>query len=201
MITNRLGWQWRIRRLKKLIAVTQPLNVIMGAGPTKFEGWLETDRDILNIARPEDWRGLFSPASIDRLLSEHVFEHLDEADYRIALRECRRYLKPDGRLRIAVPDGFHPDPSYLDSVKPGGSGPGADDHKVLYNHKTLSQIAGEENFACELLEYFDERGEFHRASWSVTDGFVERSADHDPRNKQRPLSYTSLIADLRPQSR
>lgn len=199
MIPNRLSRQRRIRRLQKLIAASETLNVIMGAGPTKFAGWVETDRDILNIASPEDWRRLFAPASIDRLLSEHVFEHLDEADCRIALRECRRYLKPGGRLRLAVPDGFHPDPSYLDSVKPGGSGPGAEDHKVLYDYQMLNRIAAEEGFDCELLEYFDEQGEFHRASWDAADGFVERSVEHDPRNQQRPLSYTSLIADLHPQ--
>ncbi len=46
-----------------------------------------------------------------------------------------------------------------------------------------------------LLEYFDEAGNFHRSPWDASDGFVARSADYDPRNKEKPLSYTSLIVD------
>jgi predicted SAM-dependent methyltransferase len=201
ILYRRLSSQRRLRRLQKEIAISRPLNVVIGAGPTKFNGWLETDKDLLNITSPDDWRRLFKPASIDRLLAEHVWEHLDDSECRIALRECHRYLKPSGLLRIAVPDGFNPDPSYLAAVRPGGSGPGSDDHRVLYNHQTLSHIASEERFACDLLEYFDERRQFHHHTWNIADGFVERSEDYDPRNKQRPLSYTSLIVDLRPQPR
>jgi len=43
-------------------------------------------------------------------------------------------------LRVAVPDGFHPNPGYIERVKPGGTGPGAGDHKILYTYRTLSAI-------------------------------------------------------------
>ena len=41
---------------------------------------------------------------------------------------------PGGNFRIAVPDGFHTDPSYIENVKPGGTGEGSEDHKNLFNY-------------------------------------------------------------------
>jgi predicted SAM-dependent methyltransferase len=198
---RQLGQRRQLRRLMDRIAVTRPLKVLVGAGPKRFTGWIETDQELLNISRPHDWSRLFQPASIDRILAEHVVEHLNEAEWRTVLGQCCIYLKPDGIFRVAVPDGFHPDPAYVDAVRPGGSGPGSDDHKILYNYRTFEAIASSEGFECEFLEYFDEQGGFCRRPWNVEDGFVERSENHDPRNKERPLSYTSLIVDLRPTAR
>src|SRR5437016_4581656 len=75
-LVQRLNRQRRLRSLKQRIAASQPLKVVIGAGPTTFAGWIETERDLLNITSAEDWRRLFQPASIDRLLAEHVWEHL-----------------------------------------------------------------------------------------------------------------------------
>jgi predicted SAM-dependent methyltransferase len=52
-----------------------------------------------------------------------------------------------------------------------------------------------------MLEYFDEKGQFHPTAWNVEAGFVERSEHHDPRNQERPLAYTSLIVDCIPLSK
>jgi hypothetical protein len=38
-------------------------------------------------------------------------------------------------------------------------GPGADDHKVLYNYKLIHEIFNED-FEIKYLEYFNEKGEF-----------------------------------------
>jgi predicted SAM-dependent methyltransferase len=194
---RRLSRHRRLRRLQNQIAISRPLNVVIGAGPSAFPGWLETDKDLLNITSPDDWRRLFKPESIDRVLAEHVLEHLNDSECRIALRECYRYLKPGGLFRIAVPDGFHPDPEYVAAVQPGGTGPGADDHKVLYTYQTMIRLLVEDEWEYDLLEYFDERGEFHSKPWDPLDGFLARSEHTDSRNKERPLSYTSLIVDLR----
>lgn len=197
-VRESLALRRRRSLLQRGIASLRPLNIVIGAGPTKFDGWLETDREVLDITSADNWRSLFKPASIDRILAEHVFEHLDESECRAALGGCRRYLKPNGLLRLAVPDGFHPDPEYLDHVRPGGTGPDAEAHKILYTYQILTRVAAQANFNVSLLEYFDESGHFHQQSWDPADGLIVRSADHDERNKVRPLSYTSLIADLRP---
>ncbi len=42
--------------------------------------------------------------SVDAIYSSHMIEHLDRREARRFLAECRRVLKPEGRLRIVVPD-------------------------------------------------------------------------------------------------
>jgi predicted SAM-dependent methyltransferase len=174
------------------------VKLIIGASSADREGWMVTDRHVLDALVPADWcRVIPRNETVDRILLEHVVEHWTEDDFRLFLHNARRFLSEQGLIRIAVPDGFHPDPGYIESVRPGGSGKGAGDHKVLYNHVTITEILQEEQYEVNLLEYFDKVGRFVRSSWQATDGPVTRCADGDPRNRQRPLSYTSLIADAR----
>lgn len=114
-----------------------------------------------------------------------------------AARLCFKYLKPGGYLRVAVPDGYHTDPNYIAHVQPGGIGPGADDHKVLYTYKTFSETFASAGFHIELLEYFDEHGSFQANPWKTEDGTIYRSMKLDPRNQDRKPNYTSLILDAR----
>ena len=173
----------------------QPVKIIVGSGGTLLGGWISTDLETLDITSPHDWRRLFEPDCIDRILAEHVLEHLSERDCRMSLGECFCYLKPGGLLRIAVPDGFHPDPAYKKYVRPGGTGAGAGDHKVLYNYKLITEKLEAAGFEVRLLEYWDETGKFHFHEWSSEDGHVFRSKLFDPRNRDGSLEYTSLIVD------
>lgn len=187
----------------------QPLKLIIGAGSgthligskaSKQEGWLLTDQATLNALKLTDWDAVFTRGTIQRIMAEHVVEHWTTSEFSRFLRIVALFLTADGNLRIAVPDGFHPDQEYLDAVKPGGTGPGSDDHKVLYNYQSLTKIITAEKWRYDLLEYFDERHEFHHRLWEPINGFVERSEHNDPRNKERPLAYTSLIIDLHPET-
>lgn len=173
-------------------------NLVIGAGGTRHEGWLITDLPTLDALKSADWRRVVPPRSIDRILAEQVIEHWTEDQFSLFLRVIRTFLSGQGFVRIAVPDGFHPNPSYIENVSPGGVGAGADDPKVFYDYVTIGDILSEEQYNHELLEYFDEAGRFHRSSWDISDGFVQRSAHHDRRNRQRPLSYTSPIVDAWP---
>ena len=98
-----------------------------------------TDQDVLNLLVEGDWLAYFSPNSLDAILAEHIWEHLTPEEAAVAAMLCFKFLKPGGYLRVAVPDGFHPDPAYIEDVKPNGKGPGADDHKLLYTYHTFSQ--------------------------------------------------------------
>jgi len=184
-------------RIRLIIGAAGPLPYL-GAFGTAFSGWLCTDVSTLDALNINDWRGIFRPLSISTILAEHVIEHWTTDQFRSFLGIARKYLAPAGFIRIAVPDGLHPTAAYIELVRPGGSGPGADDHKVLYNYKTLSRLVCEEGFASDLLEYFDEHGQFHHNAWSIDDGFIGRSEDHDDRNKEGLLAYTSLIVDCTP---
>jgi predicted SAM-dependent methyltransferase len=149
----------------------------------------------LNLLSAADWAALAPANGFDAILAEHVWEHLSLADGQTAARLCWHHLRPGGYLRIAVPDGYHPDPAYREYVRPGGSGAGAADHKVLYTHQILSDILTGIGFDVQLLEYFDREGQFHFADWETADGMIDRSSRFDERNRDKPLAYTSLLLD------
>ena len=176
----------------------QAVKIIIGAGQTQLEEWIATDLPAFDIRKRDHWRALFPPAAIDRMLAEHVFEHLTREETAIFLEIAREFLAPGGRVRIAVPDGCHPDADYIRRVEPGGTGVGASDHKALYTFELIGDLMQEQGWRFELLEYFDAAGQFHQRAWSIDDGFVSRSADHDKRNVEGRLNYTSLIVDCWP---
>jgi len=184
----------RIRQMRAQISSTHQIKVVIGAGPTKFPGWFQTDKEILDVTNPSDWRELFEPASIDFLLSEHMLEHLTEQDAHAALSECYRYLKPTGLFRIAVPDGNRRDEVYLAEASPPKDG-----HQVLYNVDTLSTALHNVGFITRPLEYFDEHEEFHSVPWDENEGLIQRSVRFDSQQEFQRGSrfYTSVIIDAR----
>lgn len=182
-------------RARALSLQNRPLRIVVGASGVFEPGWIPTEISFLNLLRPKDWAKYFSPGSVDAILAEHVWEHLTRSDGIQAARTCYYYLRRGGYLRVAVPDGNHPDPNYIDWVRPGGIGPGACDHKMLYDYQTLGALFNAVGFDISLLEYFDCEGKFHYVRWHRRDGMVHRSSRFDIRNKKRQLSYTSLILD------
>jgi predicted SAM-dependent methyltransferase len=182
-------FKWQIR--------SRPLRIVIGASGISEIGWIRSEAEYLDLLDAGQWRNYFEDASIDALLAEHVWEHLTPEQGLAAAKRCYQYLRVGGYMRVAVPDGFHPDPQYIENVRPGGTGFGADDHKVLYDHSTLSQLFEKAGFDVQLLEYFDRRGAFRRADWLESEGKVNRSSRFDPRNRDGTLRYTSIILDAR----
>jgi predicted SAM-dependent methyltransferase len=132
---------------------------------------------------------------VSHIVAEHVFEHIDPDGARRGLSLCRRYMPAGGRIRIAVPDGYNPNETYIENVEPGGCGPGAQDHRVLYNCDVLGDVLREAGFDVELKEWHDRGGSFHRDEWDPADGFIFRSERFGTPNKSFPCSHLSLIVD------
>ena len=191
---GRLSRVFRLLAIRAQVRASHPLNVILGAGPVNVNGWISTDTDILDMTSTQGWRKLFSPNSIDRLMAEHVMEHLSDAECTVALRECFRYLKRGGLLRIAVPDGNRKDRKYVEEVSPPKDG-----HKLLFTVDDLVARLDRVGFEATPLEYFDELDQFHSHPWAETDGLIRRSVRHDTQEqfKRGTLYYTSLIVDAR----
>ncbi len=183
------------RRLKQRVLHATPLQIVLGASGIFDAGWIPTDIGVLDILNEQHWTRTFAENSIDAILAEHVWEHLTPDQGLCAAQHCLRFLKPGGYLRVAVPDGFHPDPSYIEWVRVGGNGPGADDHKVLYNCETFRGLFESAGFRVELLEYFDSSGVFHEVEWEPVAGTIHRSRRFDERNRDGRLNYTSIILD------
>lgn len=92
---------------RRLSALPHGARLHLGCGTNRFPGWIELD--IERKAHPDvihDLRlGLPVVAgSISLIYSEHVFEHLDLPDAERLMADCRRGLRPDGVMRIAMPD-------------------------------------------------------------------------------------------------
>lgn len=190
-----------IKRRARLLALQhQPIKLEIGAvgHPVHSDGWIVTNLPELDGLDERQWRSLFRPRSVDRVLAEHVVEHWTAAQLSTFLGILGIYLAPRGFLRLAVPDGYHPDPAYIEWVRPGGSGAGAEDHEVLYTHETIAAELAAAGFSARPLEFFDGEGRFHQLPWNIADGYVDRSAEHDLRNANGELAYTSLIVDAFP---
>ncbi len=163
--------------------------------PIEKRGWLLTDIETLDITQIDDFYKYWKPNSVKYFFAEHVWEHLTIQEGIEASKNCFYFLQKGGSLRIAVPDGLHPDNEYIDYVKPGGKGAGSKDHKILYTYKILSEMLIKVGFKIELLEYWDEYGKFNAIDWDVSRGIVRRSKRYDSRNQEGKLKYTSIIID------
>lgn len=91
------------------------LNVGSSYGGMCHHGWL-------NVDLPPEWQGFaqqhrynylardvrnglpFNTSGVDLIVASHFLEHLTFDEGLRFLRECRRVLKPEGAMRIAVPD-------------------------------------------------------------------------------------------------
>lgn len=169
--------------------------IVIGAGHTDYAGWAATDRETLDLLKREDFARNWAAGTRETFLAEHVWEHLSGEQGLLAAKHCFEFLQSGGRLRIAVPDGQNPDPQYREHVRPGGTGPGADDHQMLYTAASLKALLESAGFVCTVLESWDGAGNFHSTDWDSRHGHIMRSRRFDPRNQDGKLGYTSLIID------
>lgn len=185
----------RIRQeIRQLQAADRPIKLVIGAGDMRYDGWIHTDIPALNMVKPQDWQRFFQPGTIQRIVSEHVVEHITSEQFAAFLHVARTYLAAGGRIRIAVPDGYHPDANYIAYVRPGGSGPGCADHKVLYTMDSLTAIISKAGYQYTLVEYYDAEGQFHQNVWNRADGMIQRAKGYRP-STQPNMDYSSLIID------
>ncbi len=171
------------------------LKLAVGSSGIFEEGWIPSEAHFLNLLEEDTWDKYFKKDEVDCIIAEHVLEHLTLEQGEKTAQVCHKYLKSGGWFRVAVPDGYHKNKDYIDYVKPGGNGAGADDHKVLYNYKSLSSIFEKNGYEVKLLEYFDENHQFQYIDWDEKSGMIRRSIRFDERNKNGEPNYTSLIID------
>ena len=174
------------------------LKIIIGASGTNQNDWISTERETFDMLKPEKWLSVIEKHSIKYILAEHVFEHLTIEEGKKSIETCLTFLKEGGNLRIAVPDAFHPSKQYREYSKPGGSGPGALDHKEFYDYKKISKIISSFNDFVDVtfLEYYDKNGKLNTQNIDEEKGIIERTI-----NNQRILPgtddiYSSLILDI-----
>lgn len=73
---------------KKPLETHQKMRIIVGAAENNYEGWIATDKHALNLVREADWAFHFKPNTVDAILAEHVWEHLDARDAVLVTQNC-----------------------------------------------------------------------------------------------------------------
>jgi predicted SAM-dependent methyltransferase len=184
-----IKWRWYIQKYKEV-------KLIVGAGKIPFEGWFATDILVLDVTNEKQFQRFFSEHKIEKVLAEHVLEHLTTKQIELMARNIYRYSTPGVKIRVAVPDGLHADDAYINMVKPNGTGNGADDHKHLFTYRSLSAIFERNKYKTHLLEYWDENKQFHSIYKNDDSGYIRRSLINDARNAGGKPVYTSLIIDF-----
>lgn len=199
----------RARYVRSVRKAFEPLRVNIGSGGLSYPGWIASDVPQepgylpavaelgrmalpLDVTQRDDWDRAFDEGTIANLLSEHVFEHLSDADIETALALAHAYLAPGGRFRIAVPDGHRPDARYIAGVRPP-----ADGHRQLFTLDDLTGRLLKAGFRVEPIEWYDAAGVFNRRAYDERDGVVLRSYGRD---RQADFAhadhfYTSIIVD------
>lgn len=77
----------------------------IGCGNVKLTGFINIDLELGGDIQCDVTKGLpYADNTVDGIYSEHFIEHLNQTEILSFLRECRRVLKPEGRIRIATPD-------------------------------------------------------------------------------------------------
>lgn len=98
----------RNKRIDGYLRTHEVRKLQLGTGDHVFGGWLNTDihdfrrtGEVVYLDAREQFP--LPDASFDVVFSEHMLEHLSYADGLRCLRECRRVLRPGGRIRVATP--------------------------------------------------------------------------------------------------
>ncbi|MBQ2823130.1 MAG: hypothetical protein IJF18_00950 [Oscillospiraceae bacterium] len=176
------------------------MKIIIGAGGTKYDGWVSTQETELNLLKRNDFERMFGKEKPSAFLAEHVWEHMTLEEGIIAARNCYDYLENGGYIRVAVPDKNFRNEWYQNMVKVGGNGDQnhpAFTHKIVYDYQTLCFVFKQAGFEVELLEYCDENGDFHYKYWNEADGKIGRSLRYDTRNSLEKLGMVSIIIDAK----
>jgi predicted SAM-dependent methyltransferase len=151
----------RSSRRKFASADRQPsLRLHLGCGWVYKDGWINIDLFMTRADIAWDLAaGLpLHDASVDTIFHEHLMEHLTLQQGDALTKECLRVLKPDGILRIGVPDAGACVASYAGLVDPGWarSQPTGllavqalfyeHGHKAMYDAETLSLMCRASGF-------------------------------------------------------
>lgn len=96
----------RIRELSEMPKTDRPLDLLVGCGTTRREGFLGTDiidGPSVDICAPA-WNIPLEDGTVSHIVAEHLIEHLTYYEFQRTMEEWRRLLKSGGILEIECPD-------------------------------------------------------------------------------------------------
>lgn len=103
------------KQVIKTINEKKNLKIVIGDGSefnykeiNKFDEWISTDRNSLDIRCQYEVLGIIPEGSVYRLHMNHVFEHLYHYEIVTTIININKILMIGGELYLAVPDYYHP---------------------------------------------------------------------------------------------
>lgn len=133
--------------------------------------------------------------SVTRILTEHFLEHLDRAAIAALLTECCRVLKPDGLMRLAVPDYANPKTRrYLRR----GRDPKHGNHLTLPTYPLMKALVESSPFARHTFYHYWDGDTFVQEPVDYSLGMVRRTPDNDRRCRRAGFGprCVGLIRDV-----
>jgi predicted SAM-dependent methyltransferase len=146
----------RERRKAQVLAGNGNLKLHLGCGGERKADWVNIDLlgDPVDVAWNLANSLPFASGSVAAIFHEHLLEHLPLTAGDSFMTECYRVLKPDGILRVGVPDAgrliesYAGDRSYLESLHPGRPTALIAVQELFYWHRHCAM------FDTETLEFF-----------------------------------------------
>jgi len=201
LLQKAIVYFWRRQVIRIPIAINKPIKIIVGAAITNQKGWYSTNEEWLDITCADDWENVFHGKKLlKNVVAEHVFEHLTPEQTRKALHLIVVHMQPGSAIRIAVPDGYHPEPEYLRHVGIAGIGADASDHKQLLNCDSLINYLAEAGLTPKLKEGYLTNGDLVQQPLHLELGLVFRSRSNKANIATRAGwdfidANTSLVVD------
>ena len=162
------------KTVMKRIRDAEVLRLVVGAGATKYPGWISIEKYILDVTKREDWVALLGSRKVDNILSEHVFEHLEYENSIQAFCNIAEFLADGGVFRWAVPDGYHPSAYVRKLTGTHGTELGADSHKYFYTIDDIPEIEDITGLKAVPLEFFCKDGFFVGNPIDSNKGYIQR---------------------------
>ena len=136
---------------------SDPLKLHLGCGSVILPGFINIDSRHLEgvevVSAADDLR--FPDGSVDLIYACHVLEHFPRRDTQRVLQEWRRVLKPEGTLRLSVPDFDAVCRAYRTARAPlalllghlvGGQEYPENTHLMIYDYQYLTTLLSEVGF-------------------------------------------------------
>jgi predicted SAM-dependent methyltransferase len=133
--------------------------------------------------------------SVTRILTEDFLEHITWKENENLLIECFRLLKPEGIMRIGIPDYNNPkDKPYLikknDPRFPG--------HITLMNYKSMRNLIEKSPFSRYKFYHYWNGDDFIHEEIDYSLGMIKRTPDNDSRSRRIGLyrNITGICKDF-----
>ena len=191
-VTHRIG----LEEKPTFESLNEPIHLNLGCGMDYKRGFTGID---INPPPYSIQHSVTEPfplenKSVESIITEEMIEHLEEDDIVPLLNECHRILKPEGLMRIGVPD--YASPKNMHKVEQVYD-PDYPDHSTFTRYSLLSRLIKESNFEEWDFKHYWNDGQFHYQPVDYSKGYIRRAIDNKDYGGREAIMNACLLVDLK----